>query len=231
MKTGIYVIMDVLSGKKYVGSAATDLRKRWVDHRRLLDQGKHHSSYLQRAWNKYGEGAFRFQVLMFCHPSQCIRFEQLWIDCFRTADPSCGYNMSPTAGSTRGFRHTAKSIEKMQKAHRGHKQSAEWVARRAASIRNRETPRKSPPERSLEHRNNLSASLTGRAFSGEHRKSLSESAKNRYAASRIEFRGELRNLKEVCAEVGARYGTVWARMKRGLSVMEALGMAGGGEGG
>lgn len=217
-KTGVYAIISLIDGKKYVGSASRSIHKRWDDHRRDLSNGRHHSVHLQRAWDKHGEHAFRFQVVAICDPDMCVRLEQLWIDCFRAADRQHGYNMSPTAGSTRGKMHTEEAIEKMREAHRGHKQSAEWVSKRAASMRSRGTKRKSPPARSQEHRMNLSASLKGKEFSETHRAALSSRANDRYADRRVMVNGELRNLKDVCRERGLRYKTVWARIKKGWPV-------------
>jgi group I intron endonuclease len=232
-KTGVYVIANRIDGKKYVGSASASIVKRWNDHRRDLTNGRHHSVHLQRAWDKHGESAFSFQVLVFCDPKQCVALEQLWMNCFRASERKHGYNISPTAGSTRGKLHTEASIEKMRQAHRGKKQSAEWVSKRAASMRNRGTKRKSPPARSQEHRNNLSSALKGKPVSDDHRKKLACRANERYADKRVMVNGEFRNLKSVCLEVGLKYTTVWARIKKGWTVESAIStMAGGGaEGG
>lgn len=226
-KTGVYVIVNCVDGKKYVGSASVSIQKRWADHRRDLCRGRHHSIHLQRAWDKYGEAAFVFQVAVFCDPEQCVVFEQLWINSFMASDRQHGYNIAPIAGSTRGKLHTEESIEKMRKAHRGHKQSAEWVSKRAASMKNRGTKRKSPPARSQEHCNNLSNALKGKEVSDTHRENLSSRANDRYAGRRVMVNGELRNLKDVCKERGLRYKTVWARINTsGWTVERALELQG-----
>lgn len=49
--SGIYEIVNTINGKRYVGSAVS-LKRRWVDHRRDLRAGKHHSRHLQNAWAK-----------------------------------------------------------------------------------------------------------------------------------------------------------------------------------
>ena len=60
--SGIYAIVHIETGRKYVGSAV-NLTKRWNIHRHGLRNKKHHSAALQRAWDKYGEAAFSFEVL------------------------------------------------------------------------------------------------------------------------------------------------------------------------
>jgi len=60
---GIYTVTNAVSGTVYVGQAR-NIRKRWEVHRSTLESGNHRNRYLQRAWNKYGAEAFRFEVLV-----------------------------------------------------------------------------------------------------------------------------------------------------------------------
>lgn len=53
---GIYAIVNVITGDRYVG-ATTNISRRWNSHRALLRIGKGLPK-LQTAWNEYGEGAF-----------------------------------------------------------------------------------------------------------------------------------------------------------------------------
>src|SRR5208337_5409024 len=55
--SGVYSITNVVTGKRYIGSAC-NFRSRWKDHRTLLLQEKHHSPKLQNSWRKHGPGAF-----------------------------------------------------------------------------------------------------------------------------------------------------------------------------
>src|SRR5690625_4153014 len=97
--SGIYEIVNTFNGKRYIGSAVS-VRARWVYHRRDLRGGRHHSPYLQRAWNKCGERSFRVYVVeVVSHPHRLVEREQHHID---AASPE--YNASPTAGSCLGYR-------------------------------------------------------------------------------------------------------------------------------
>jgi hypothetical protein len=62
MNTGIYCIFNKITKKRYIGSASGKhgFRARWRNHKWRLRNGKHHSLYLQNAWNKYGEDSFEF---------------------------------------------------------------------------------------------------------------------------------------------------------------------------
>lgn len=98
MTTGVYCIRHAESHKVYVGSAV-DINRRWKDHKTRLNCEKHGNDYLQRAWSKYGQGAFEFEVLEECAvPERLIR-EQHWIDTLQAADERRGFNLIPTRGS------------------------------------------------------------------------------------------------------------------------------------
>lgn len=136
MTCGIYSITNTKNGKRYIGSAV-NIEKRWRDHRRELRAGKHRSGHLQRAWNRYGESFFRFEVLTTCEPEQLIEQEQFWIDAFQTAREKHGYNLSPTAGNTLGVKHTAEARANMSAAHLGNTHGPEARAKIAAAGRKR----------------------------------------------------------------------------------------------
>lgn len=54
MKSGIYMIINNINEKKYIGSAK-NIDKRWYEHRYTLNKNCHDNSLLQNAWNKYGK--------------------------------------------------------------------------------------------------------------------------------------------------------------------------------
>lgn len=62
MSSGIYKITNRESGKFYIGSSQ-NLEKRFRGHKNKLRRNAHNNIYLQRAWNKYGENAFKFEIL------------------------------------------------------------------------------------------------------------------------------------------------------------------------
>lgn len=58
----LYEIRNIINGKRYIGRTC-EPEKRWYRHRLELNKGTHHSIYLQRAWDKYGEENFVFNIL------------------------------------------------------------------------------------------------------------------------------------------------------------------------
>lgn len=110
--TGVYMILCIANGKRYIGSAVS-IKKRWREHRRQLENGNHHSRYLQRSWLKYGEEGFHFRAVLSCVKSSLLEFEQALLD---ELQPE--YNSAPTAGSQLGYKHTDKTRLKMSESRR-----------------------------------------------------------------------------------------------------------------
>ena len=99
---GIYCITNTITNKVYVGSTV-NLHRRCVAHLRTLRANKHHSAKLQRAWNKYGEEAFKFEIIEYVTDiSKLDEREQYWIDYYDAANPKKGYNINPKAESWSG---------------------------------------------------------------------------------------------------------------------------------
>jgi group I intron endonuclease len=95
---GIYVITNTINGNQYVGSAK-DIYVRWRIHKSNLKYQIHHSTHLQRAWEKYGANAFTFAVIERVDDlSILIAREQHYID---TMCPV--YNTARIAGNTLGI--------------------------------------------------------------------------------------------------------------------------------
>lgn len=111
---GVYEIKNILNNKRYVGSSC-NIFKRWNEHRRDLNNNKHHSIKLQRAWNKYGEKHFYFEILETCEPiKETILFlEQKYLD----LNPE--YNICYMAGSPLGHKHTEETKNKYFKNRSG----------------------------------------------------------------------------------------------------------------
>ena len=123
MASGIYKIENAVNGRRYIGSAV-HLVNRWASHRRGLRKGEHRNRYLQRAWQKYGEDAFRFVVLeAVADPVDLVAREQVHIDAWAARGKL--YNLAPRAGSCLGTKRTAASKAKSRAANLGQKRSDE----------------------------------------------------------------------------------------------------------
>lgn len=113
---GIYKIINTKNNKIYVGSSV-DIKKRWSTHRSKLRGSYHVNNYLQNAWNKYGEGAFEFEVIKKVNNyEELISAEQKYLEKLKPE-----YNIQLSAGERWGFKHSKETIEKLRKINLGGK--------------------------------------------------------------------------------------------------------------
>lgn len=101
MRSGIYLITNTVTDKKYVGQSY-DVERRIRTHKNKLREGTHNNSHLQSAWNLYGEYAFSFTVVEYCPISDLNDKEVFWIKHFNTFSPK-GYNMTLGGDGNRGY--------------------------------------------------------------------------------------------------------------------------------
>ena len=110
LKSGIYKILNLITGRVYVGSSYY-LNKRFGAHVRCLIRQTHKNKYLQASWNLHGEAAFEFIVLEYCEKEALTAKEQYWIDTLNCVTPN-GYNILPAANSMLGYKQSKEHIEK-----------------------------------------------------------------------------------------------------------------------
>jgi group I intron endonuclease len=110
--SGVYQILCVPTDKVYVGSAI-NLARRWREHVLLLRKSRHTNSYLQHAWNKYGEDQFHFSILELVEVSELIAAEQKWIDSTGCTRDDTGFNVHVLARSSLGVKRRPESRKKL----------------------------------------------------------------------------------------------------------------------
>lgn len=106
MNPGIYQIRNIITGDLYIGSTCS-IKDRWYRHKKDLKTQKHHSIILQRAWDKYGDHAFVFEVLERCVSyNLCIR-EDYYLQLYKPI-----YNIHKIAYSSLGCKQSEETKEK-----------------------------------------------------------------------------------------------------------------------
>lgn len=91
--SGIYCIENKINHKKYIGKSV-NIKKRWEDHIRDLNRGKHCNKYLQASWDKYGQENFDFYIIEKVSNEKLSEREIYWIDILNTMDDKYGYNLA-----------------------------------------------------------------------------------------------------------------------------------------
>lgn len=97
MDIGIYKITNMHSGKVYVGQSI-HLSRRWRTHLVCLRRGDHNNPYLQRAFNKHGVGAFKYEILEHCSVEELNEREGHYINLYDSRNRDIGYNVLPPCG-------------------------------------------------------------------------------------------------------------------------------------
>jgi group I intron endonuclease len=106
--TGIYKILNKINNKVYIGSA-TDIRKRWRDHKWYLNHNIHHNSHLQSSWNKYGVDNFEFSIIIECRINKLLIKEKEFMLKFNSFDNNYGYNVNDPEHSFLNRKHSEKT--------------------------------------------------------------------------------------------------------------------------
>jgi len=196
MNSGVYILRNLQNGKVYIGSAI-NINRRKQEHFKTLRRGIHSNIHLQRAWEKYGECSFEWKVLIHCGIDDLLHYEQRAMEIYKEANRKL-YNISPTAGSTLGIKHSRESRINMSKGQRGRKHSLETRAKLSLAGRGKKKssehilkmsaankghrPSQTTIDASVavrkgkklspEHKAKLSKALKGKNFTPEHRYNL-----------------------------------------------------------
>ncbi len=129
MARGIYKVINVVSNKFYVGSAE-DFVKRKRTHWWRLRAGHHHNKHLQASWDKYGEAAFVFAIVVEVpEDADLMALEREWLNehygkpyCYNAAADPVAFGkgkkgeLNPSWGKR--FSHTAEAKAKISAAGR-----------------------------------------------------------------------------------------------------------------
>lgn len=159
---GIYCIRNLANGKMYFGQSKNPKRRFGV-HKASLRGGYHENEFLQRAWNKYGEGSFEFSIIETCEESSLNELEILYISKYATTKDEFGYNLD-TGGrgtlrmnSERTRRKISLSLigkkypvrakiseetrRRLSESHKDKKQSKETIEKRVSQFRGKTRPK------------------------------------------------------------------------------------------
>lgn len=119
INSGIYVILNLKTGKPYIGST-NNYKRRKKNHWSTLKSNKHHNYKLQDDVNHYGLSVFEFiPILPIIQTDQLEPIEKLFIKFYGL---ELLYNLTDEVSSPmRGKKHRPESIQKQREAKLGSK--------------------------------------------------------------------------------------------------------------
>ena len=110
MTVGVYKITNQSNGKVYIGQSV-EVEDRIYKHKLSLKGNYHKNDHLQKAWNKYGEDSFKFELIKSCKVKYLDRLEKLYIRIYNSMNVKCGYNNE--TGGNLNKTLAPQTIEKM----------------------------------------------------------------------------------------------------------------------
>jgi group I intron endonuclease len=135
-RSGIYRIINIETGKFYLGSSK-HIDRRFYLHKWSLRRGDHHSITLQRAWNLHGADKFAFEVMRLCAVADLKSIEQVMLDELQSFRSDIGYNISSKATHPAGVKYSEERRLRASESRKGKpifKNNPETMARLLAAV-------------------------------------------------------------------------------------------------
>lgn len=171
----IYIIVNLKTNKVYIGQTS-DIHRRQKDHIKSLTKGNHRNRYLQRAWNKYGEKAFKFKVLEYCSIEKLDEREQHFLDIY--IPKGICYNIALDAKvPSRGAKRSKETREKIRQVNLGKTLTEEHKRKISIGTKGHKGANKGGHV-SPETLKKMSDAQKGKKLSDEAKKKISDSKKN-----------------------------------------------------
>lgn len=136
---GVYAIVCYHSGKWYIGSSC-NMERRFREHIKFLNQGKHINKHLQFAWNKHGGNSFFLLVIERVETNLLIIKEQFYLENIHNL-----YNIALKADcppNHTGYKDSPETKIKKSIAQRGLKKPAcHRISSRLTKLGKKQTPK------------------------------------------------------------------------------------------
>lgn len=188
----IYIIINKITDKVYVGQTKRKVNERFTQHKYHLKAKKHDNEHLQNAWNKYGPESFEFyQLCDDLTSEEADNFEVSLISWYGELDlcynlDSGGHKNKIVSPETRekfrlnwlGRTHTEETKEKCRQAKLGSSHTDATKAKISASNKGKRPPNYGIPC-TEEQKQRLKEVNTGKKMDEETKSKISNSLKGR----------------------------------------------------
>ena len=119
---GVYKITNIINWKVYIGQSI-NIMVRWKEHVNALNRNGSSCTLLQRAWNKYGQENFSFEILELCSEDMLDEIEVKYIEIYDACNPKKGYNIE--SGGNKNKHLSEETKQKLREVHLGKTMSPE----------------------------------------------------------------------------------------------------------
>lgn len=137
-KIGIYKITNLIDSKIYIGSTCDSLYKRLSTHRELLRKNKHTNKHLQRAFIKYTEANFSFDILEICLTKEdTLKREEFYINFLESFKQEKGYNIFQYSHTTKGNRWSKEAKDRRKGFGKGRELSLDTRKKQSIAAKGR----------------------------------------------------------------------------------------------
>ena len=116
--SGIYEIRNLENNKRYIGSS-NNIHRRWLGHRWDLENNRHHSKHLQKAWDKYGSDVFQLFVLEAVLVEELEERERYFVELYDSTNGDFGYNETFGGKGCPGRKISQDTRDKISKSNKG----------------------------------------------------------------------------------------------------------------
>lgn len=171
---GVYKITSKSTGKFYIGSSSTSIKRRWDAHLRLMKHGTHHNSGLQLLYDTYGDDDFLFEIISsnFSDAISIQHEEQRLLNVYYGS--SHCINECLQVSTRLGSKQSDRAKELISKVHKGKPKSNIQKQKMSQSQKGREF--------SKETRHRMSESAKTKVFSDSHKSNISDSSKRMWSS-------------------------------------------------
>lgn len=179
---GVYAILCLTNGRRYVGSS-NDVENRWSVHRCELRLNKHYNADLQSDYDTFGVSNMIYSVLEEVIEKDLIVREQYWIDFYAGSL----YNKHPRAGTSKGYKLSEEQRKAMSESSKA-RCTDEWKEAVSDRVKRQHSEGKFgrptwSEEAKEEFRKNMSEALKGRVL--RPNRPISEESRERYRLAAI----------------------------------------------
>jgi hypothetical protein len=179
--SGIYKILNIVTGKFYIGSSS-NISRRWNRHDNDFKNGEN-SKYLQKSWEKYGENNFTKEIVEILtkydeetkksFDRRLKEREQYYLDTLKSYTKEIGYNLSSISQGA-DFPHTNEAKIKISASKKERKMSEETKIKLSEINKGRKHSEETKEKIKRNSINNPNFGTKGKKMSEETKKKMRE---------------------------------------------------------